>query len=119
MENTELRKLVVAKFDARQAEFSALVDGVKKFALDILVDCKDVITEIPDAKTAAGIIIDEIDDRTNTGLLDAIDGPLAKGIFAKFVDTPAFETWFMAIRQQALDQIAANTPPPEATAAGA
>lgn len=119
MDSLELRKLVVSKFDARQDEFNGLVAGVKKFALDILVDCKDVITEIPDAKTAAGIIIDEIDDRTNTGLLDLIDGPIAKGLFEKFVDTPAFETWFQQIRQQALDQIAANTPPPTAPAVGA
>lgn len=109
MDNVTLRQEVVAKFNARSVEFNALVASVKQFAIDILVDCKDVINEIPDAKTLAFLIIDEIDDRTNTGLIDAVDGVIAKGIFEKWVESPNLEAEYSKLRATALAQIAANT----------
>jgi hypothetical protein len=108
MESKELRAEVVAKFDAKAIEFGQLRSTVEAFCVGILIDCKDIIDEIPDAKTLVNVIIDELDDRTNTGALDLIDGQLVKGLFEKFGDTPALENWFYAMRTKALNIINSN-----------
>ena len=67
MESKELRAIVVSKFNAKSLEFGALKSGIEAFCVGILIDCKDVLGEINSAKDLFNIIIDEIDDLTNTG----------------------------------------------------
>lgn len=114
MDSKELREAVVSKFNAKKDEFDRLKGELEAFCVGILVDCKDVIEDIPDAKTLVNLIIDEIDDRTNTGLFDPVDGAIVKGIFAKYGDTDKLENWFYAMRTKALNVINANIPKNEA-----
>jgi hypothetical protein len=105
MNNKELREFVVAKFDARKVEFNQLKKSVEAFAITILIDCKDVLVELDSAQKVFGIIIDEIDDRTNTGALDLIDGTLIKGAFEKFINSPKLEAEFLKWRDKAISVI--------------
>lgn len=110
MNNVELRQFVVGKFNAKSIEFSQLKASVEAFCVGILVDCKDVIADLDSAKKIGDIIIDEIDDRTSTGIFDAIDGTIAKGIFEKYADTPKLEALVTMWRQKALNIINSNIP---------
>jgi len=78
MDNKELRKLVVGKFEVRKNEFNSIKSSVEAFVVSVLLDCKDVLEELEDPKKVLNIIIDEIDERTSTGVFDAIDGMVAK-----------------------------------------
>ena len=91
----------------------ALSPGEEAFAVGILVDCKDVINEIPDAKTLVEILIDEIGVQVNLGLLEPLYLSVAKGLFEKYGDTPQLEKWFADIKARALSIIEANVPKDE------
>jgi len=105
MESKELRKAVVLKFEARKAEFNQLKSALESFAVTILIDCKDILVELDSAKKVFGIIVDEIDDRTNTGAFDLMDGTIVKGIFEKFIDSPKLEGLFLQWRNKAIEVI--------------
>lgn len=112
MESKELRQFVLAKIAEKQGDFNVLVKSVKDFCIGILVDCKVVITELDTVKKIGDLAIDEIDDRTNTGIFDPIDAPVAKGLLSKLLATPwgiAIELWYTNARNEALAKIAENT----------
>jgi hypothetical protein len=111
MESKELRQVVVDKFNAKALEFGQLKSAVEAFCVGILVDLKDVLCELPDAKTVVNIAIDEADERTSTGPFDPIDGPLAKGIAGKLIDAfPQVEKWFVNAKTRALQIINSQIP---------
>ena len=110
MDSKALRDEVVAKFNAKSVEFGSLKSAVEAFAVGILVDCKDILDEINTAKDLVNVIIDAVDDATNTGAFDLIDGQLAKGLFEKFGDTPQLEKWFANIKARAIEIINSNVP---------
>lgn len=109
MDSKDLRKFVISKFEDKKIGFKKLKDELENFCISILIDCKSVLVELDSAKKVFEIIVDEIDDRTNTGIFDPLDGPIIKGLFAKFADTPQLEAWFLMIRNKALDIITKET----------
>jgi hypothetical protein len=105
MTEKELRTFVVEKFDGKRVEWLQILSSVESFAVGILIECKVVLTEIDSVKKVFNIIVDEIDDRTNTGVFDPIDGIMLKGIFEKFVNTPKIEQKFLEWRNRAIEII--------------
>lgn len=110
MDSKEIHNTVVEKFNARSIEFGQIKASVEALCVGILVDCKDIVVEIQDAKAVVNIIIDEIGLRVNLGLLEPIFLSAAKGIFEKYGDTPQLEKWFSEIKSKALDIINSNIP---------
>ena len=110
MDNKEIRAAIVAAIEVRMGEIVKIKADGEALCVGILVDSQKVISDIPDAKALVDMIIDEIDDRTNTGIFDVVDGALVKGLFDKFGDTPRVEKWFADVKAQALAIIAANVP---------
>lgn len=103
MDNKELRSYVVNTFLSKETEFNQLKSQLEYFIVSILLNCKDILNELDSAKKVFNIIIDELDDRINTGLLDPIDGPIIKGVFAKYIDTPKLEEIFLKYRNKAIE----------------
>ena len=114
MESKELRQLIAAKFVEKRSAYEGLINLVRGFCVDILVDMKEITNELPTLRAVVFLGIDELDDRTNTGLLDPIDAPVAKGFLDKVFFNTALgkkaEAWYTGIRVQALAEIEKNTP---------
>jgi hypothetical protein len=109
MTEQEIKDLVKAKIDARAVEFNALKDQFSQLVDDMLVDLKDVIVAIPDFKTFKNIIVDEIDDRTNTGIFDIADGLIAKMAIDAIAKANGLEEKFQSLKKQAETQIGGIT----------
>jgi hypothetical protein len=113
MESKELRTLIAAKIEEKRTVFESLKKQAEEFCVKILVDSKDILNELPTLRTIIFLGIDEIDDRVNSGLLDPIDAPIAKGLLDKiFFNTGVgekAEMWYTGLRNRALEIITKET----------
>jgi len=93
MTDTELKDSVIKSFTERKGEFNLLKKSANDFLLAVLGDCKEVVSECVTAKQAGCLIIDVLDDLTNTGALDMVDSTLAKFALGHLLNDSAESKW--------------------------
>ena len=101
----EMKAIIAQKFENRQGQFNLIKAEVENLIDDILVDCKDVLVEIPTLKDFGDLAIEAVDDATDTGMLDMVDHIAARFIFSKYIDSPKAEEKYKAIRDKAISSI--------------
>jgi hypothetical protein len=97
----DVKAVVLQKFQDRKGEFELLKKGGIDFVNKLMTDCKEVLTDLPTMKDFVNVIVDLVDDSTNTGLIDPFDAPLAMYIFSRF-DSDKLESWYKARRDEIL-----------------
>src|ERR1035437_6830531 len=101
MSKDEMKAKVVKAFSDRMGEFVLLKKAAETFLTNVMGDVKDVVTELPDVKDAVDMAIDIADDMTSTGLIDAIDAPIAKHVVAKLIGLKV-QAWWTSLRAKIL-----------------
>lgn len=102
MNEQEVRDLLRKAYDGRSGEFAVIKSQIEKFVMAVLVDAKGAITELATLDDALNLLINIIDDKTNSGLLDLIDGPLVKLAVSKILNDK-MRTWYIEERKKILE----------------
>jgi hypothetical protein len=88
-------------------ELSEVIDNailkleVEKYVIGVLKDAKEVIKELPEAVDFANLVIVILDKKTDTGIFDIIDAPIAKMIANKLISA-SIKKWYVDERAKLL-----------------
>ena len=103
MNSKEIRRIVEQKLRERQMDVFRIKSEIEILVSDIQRDLKTAGGEVKSLEEVGMIIIDVIDEQTNTGLFDPIDGPVIKAIFKKLLQTKLgqkIEEWYQSLRSK-------------------
>lgn len=101
MDEITLKMQIYKAFESRNGEFELLKAQAEKFILAVLADAKEVIKEIPDIDDALRLLVEIVDDKTHTGMLDILDGTVAKMIIVK-ITNENMHRWYSEKRAEIL-----------------
>lgn len=77
---------------------------VKGYIVDLVKDSKELLEKYDDLKKLANDIVDILDNLTQTGLADAVDGPILKTVLG-FIITKKAEEWYDKARLELINKI--------------
>jgi hypothetical protein len=104
MTDAELKELLYKAYEDRKGEYELLKAQAEKLVMGIIGASKEVLIECGTLKRAVGLIIDVIDDKTSTGLLDVVDSLIAKQLM-NWVINDKMEKWYQEKRAEILGTI--------------
>lgn len=100
----DVKELINAAIVSKAEKFKGIKAQVESLIEEVLVDCGGIISELETAQEFAGVIIDIIDDNTKTGIMDTVDGLLAKQA-ASLIINDKWEAKYKAFRAEVLRKI--------------
>lgn len=97
--------MVLEKLVTRKDQLQKLKAEIETLTTDIVDDLKAVGVEFKSVEDIANALVDAADDVTSSGLLEPIDGPIAKSMIGKLLKTrwgKSVESWYQSLRKKIL-----------------
>jgi hypothetical protein len=108
MTDQEIAEKVLNSVENRKKEFEVIKKGVQDYITGIMLDLGDILQELDTFQKFGNVVIEIIDEKTDTGIFDVIDSLIAKQILG-FVNNSTVESWYIQERKKILEGLANAT----------
>jgi hypothetical protein len=109
MQSEEIVKKVKESVGKHKQEIESIKIITESFVENVLFDCQDILIELDTFKKFTEVLVEVLDQYTQTGIFDPIDSLLLnQGITLILSRNPQPEVWYQKLRKKVIDFIEAG-----------